>query len=131
MCVCLCFCFSIASYCFSSVIHWEKWDLEPSQRSQHLRMVLDIIRERMYPTDSCISWFCDFAFQFLSLDLPSTMLWHQLFDHISLERFIVHWCRWMHPPQWQLGVSLVHGSRRWTWTSVSLLMPTFQDCICW
>ena len=55
----------------------------------HLRMRIDTIQERVFPTDSWIVRFCDLVDKFLLLPALALKMWQQLLGHMaSLEWFV-------------------------------------------
>ena len=66
------------------VISMEKSDLEPTQRAQYLRMLMDTIQERAYPLGSLVTRLWGAATSFLSLLSPIAKLWQQQLGHRPL-----------------------------------------------
>ena len=84
------------------ITSWEKSDLEPSSRAQHLGMLINTVWERVYPADSQIIKFQDLVDKFLFLPSPrecSSRSWGHM---ASLERFIPWGRAGMHPLWCQL-----------------------------
>ncbi|MPC47797.1 hypothetical protein E2C01_041554 [Portunus trituberculatus] len=64
-------------------------DLVPSQRKQHLGMVLDSVRALVFPSPERVSWFLLVAQSFLEDRAPMVSLWRSLLGHLaSLERLV-------------------------------------------
>ena len=85
------------------VINWEKSDLIPSRCVQHLSMVINISREKVFPSDSLVSQFLGLAASFLVFPSSPAKMWQQLLGHMaSLERFVPRGCSRMCPLQWRV-----------------------------
>ena len=68
----------------------KKSDLELISRGQCLGMLVDTIRERVYPTDSWITRFQDVADKFPLHPSPLVKMWQQILSHLaSLKWFVV------------------------------------------
>ena len=75
------------------VISWEKLDLEPTNKAQYFRMLIDAIRVHL--TDTRLTRFWGVTDKFL-LQSPPAEMWQQILGFkASQEQFL-------HPLQWQL-----------------------------
>ena len=46
------------------IVNWEKSDLQPSTRVQHLEMLIDMSHERLFPSQACLGRFREVATSF-------------------------------------------------------------------
>ena len=66
------------------VISWETPDLELSRRAQYFKMLMDTIRERVFPTDFRITKFRDLVDKFFRLPSPPAKILQQLLGHLAV-----------------------------------------------
>ena len=85
------------------VINREKSELEPSQRSTYLGMLIDSVQGKAFPTDVRLSNLKDLAAVFLREEELPARDWQVLLGHMSsLERLVPLGRLRMRPIQWQL-----------------------------
>ena len=77
--------------------------LKQSSRAWYLKMLIDTIRKRVFPTDSQIVRFQDLVNRFLLLPSSPAKIWQQLLCHMASPDWFAPWDRArMCPLQWQL-----------------------------
>ena len=71
------------------VLIWEKSYLWPTNKAQYLEMLIDIIQERVYLTDSQITRFLNVVDKLLCLLSQLAKMWQQILGHMaSLQRLV-------------------------------------------
>ncbi|MPC48940.1 hypothetical protein E2C01_042726 [Portunus trituberculatus] len=101
LCLCLQCIFLYKKYIFR--INLPKSDLVPSQRKQHLGMVLDSVRALVFSSPERFSRSLSVGQSFLEHRAPTVSLWRSLLGHLaSLERLVTG--SWVHSQslQWCL-----------------------------
>ena len=101
------------------VISLEKSDFKATNRAHYLGMLIDIIWEIAYPTDSLISRFQDVADKFLLHPYLPAKMWQQIFSLIAhSEQFDLRSRARMCPLQWQVKT-------HWSASSDDPAMPIY------